>query len=119
MGEDQHGSRSGRGATDACREKLTYDISRLIRTSVITVDKDAKGCYDRIRQILAMIACMSMGLPRLAAKMHNLTHSGMKHTARTLHGISTAFYTASPDEELEAPAKTVGPLASGPSTALP
>jgi hypothetical protein len=44
---------------------------------------------------------MSMGLSSYAAKMHNLTPSGMKHTTRTLHGESAAFYTASPDKELE------------------
>jgi hypothetical protein len=39
---------------------LKYDISRLIRTSVMTADKDAKGCYDQIIRILATLA-MDLG----------------------------------------------------------
>jgi hypothetical protein len=77
LGEENHGSRSGRQLTNALLEKyLVYKYARLTRTSLITVDNDAK--YDRIIKSLAMIACIAVGLPVLAAAMHNKTHHGMQ-----------------------------------------
>lgn len=102
LGEDQHGSRAGRRATDACLEKrILYDFTCHTRSSLITVDNDAAGCYDRIIRTLAMVACLSMGLPAPAAEMHNITHTGMTHKVSTLHGISAGSYAASPEEALE------------------
>lgn len=102
LGEDQHGSRAGRRATDACLEKrLLYDFTCHTRTSLITVDNDAAGCYDRIIRTLAMVACLSMGLPASAAEMHNRTHTEMRHKVSTLHGISSNSYIATPEESLE------------------
>jgi hypothetical protein len=64
LGNDNHESRPGRQATDALLEKLLiYDHARLARTLLITVDNDANSCYDRIIKTLAMLACMSVGLP--------------------------------------------------------
>jgi hypothetical protein len=95
LGEDQHGSRSERRASDAVMEKIMiYDFARITRTNVITIDNDAKACYDRIIRVLAMIACMCLGLPREAATMHNKTHDGMVHRISTLHGISAVTYSA-------------------------
>jgi hypothetical protein len=77
---DNHGSRPGRKCTDALLEKLLiYEHACLTRTSLITVDNDAKSCYDRFIKTLAMTACMAVGLPFAAAIMHNITHHSMKH----------------------------------------
>ena len=87
LGEENHGSRAGRQSTNALLEKLfVYEYARLTRTSLITVDNDAKSCYDRIIKSLAMIACIAVGLPLLAAAMHNKTHHGMQHSIKTRHG---------------------------------
>ncbi len=87
LGTENKGSRSGYQTTDALLEKLfLYEYARLTRTSLITVDNDAKSCYDRILKPLAMIACIALGLPVLAAAMHNRTHHGMEHSIRTRHG---------------------------------
>ena len=87
LGDENSGSRSGRQTTDSLLGKLfLYENARLTRTSLITVDNDAKSCYDRIIKPLAMIACIAMGLPLMAAAMHNKTHHGMIHRIKTRHG---------------------------------
>ncbi len=92
LGTENHGSRPGRQTTDALMEKLLiYEHARLTRTSVVTMDNDAKSCYDRIIKTLAMTACMSVGLPLMAAKMHNLTHHGMVHEIKSRHGLFSPY----------------------------
>jgi hypothetical protein len=63
-----------------------YEYARLTRTSLVTVNNDAKSCYDQIIKSLAMIACIGVGLPLLAAAMHNKTHHGMVHSIKTRQG---------------------------------
>ena len=88
LGTSNHGSRPGRQVKDAHMEKLLlYENARLTRTSLITMDNDAKSCYDRIIKTLAMIACIGVGLPVMAAAMHNLTHHGMEHRIKSRHGL--------------------------------
>lgn len=88
LGTANHGSRPGRQTTDALVEKvLIYEHARLTRTSLITVDNDAKSCYDRIIKTLAMISCMAVGLPLPAAIMHNRTHQAMVHQIKSRHGL--------------------------------
>jgi hypothetical protein len=87
IGKKNKGSRSGCQTSDALLEKLlVYEYARLTRTSLVTVDNDAKLCYDLIIKSLAMIACIAVGLPLLAAVMHNKTHHGMQHSIKTRHG---------------------------------
>jgi ribonuclease HI len=101
LGSDNHGSRPGRKCTDALLEKLLiYENARLTRTSLITVDNDAKSCYDRIIKTLAMTACMAVGLPLAAAMMHNLTHHSMKHRIKSRHGLFRAYF-GTDDDALE------------------
>ena len=88
LGECNHGSRAGRQTHDALLQKLLlYEQARLSRTSLITVDNDAKSCYDRIIKTLGLLACICFGLPLLAAKMHNDTHDAMQHSIRSRHGL--------------------------------
>ena len=77
---------------------LVYEFARLSRTSVITVDNDAKSCYDRIIKMLAMTACMAFGLPLLTAVMHNRTHHGMVHKIKTRHGLLRPYVGRDKDE---------------------
>jgi hypothetical protein len=76
---------------------LMYDFARNTRTNLITIDNNAKACYDRIIRVLAMTACMSLGLPKTAAIMHNTTHDGMVHRISTLYGVSEISYSANDD----------------------
>jgi hypothetical protein len=66
----------------------------------VTVDNDAKSCYDQIIKSLAMIACIAVGLPLLAAVMHNKTHHGMQHSIKTHHG-TLRLYVGTDDDALE------------------
>ena len=92
LGHANHGSRSGMQSLDCSVEKVVvYDHCRLSRTNLITIDNDAKSCYDRILKPLAMAACIAYGLPLLAAVMHNKVHHGMSHTIRTRHGKLKPF----------------------------
>ena len=57
FGESQQGSRKGRTASDAVLlKRLTYDLSRLLRSNLGTFDNDAKSCYDQAINGLAMLA---------------------------------------------------------------
>jgi hypothetical protein len=78
-----------------------YEYACLTRTSLVTVDNDAKSCYDRIIKSLAMIACIGVGLPLLAAAMHNKTHHRMEeHSIKTRHGTLKP-YSGTDDYPLE------------------
>jgi hypothetical protein len=68
------------------------EFARLTLTSAISVDNDAKSCSDRIIKILAMIACMSVGLILAVATMHNLTHHKMKQRVKSRHGLFRAYF---------------------------
>ena len=99
LGNENHGSRQGRQSQDASLQKaLLYAFARLSRTNLVTVDNDAKSCYDRIIKALAMIACIAYGLPLLAAVMHNRTHHGMKHSVKSRHGLFDPYSGADGDE---------------------
>jgi hypothetical protein len=59
--EEQHGSRGSHMAIDAVMLKLlTYDNSRAYRSNLMTMDNDAKSCYDRILISLAMLPVSSV-----------------------------------------------------------
>jgi len=92
LGHANHGGRPGRQVHDALLEKtLMFEHARLTRTSLITVDNDAKSCYDRIIKAMALLACMSIGMPAEAAAMHNKVHDEMTHNIKTRHGLLRAY----------------------------
>ena len=71
FGDAQQGSRSGRTATDAVMlKRLTYDLTRILRSNLGTFDNDAKSCYDRIVNSVAMIAARRLGMPEAAVCTH-------------------------------------------------
>jgi hypothetical protein len=99
FGTENHGSRPGRQTIDALLEKLLiYEFARLSRTSLITVDNDAKSCYDRIIRTLAMVAWMAIGLPIAAAMMHNRKHQKMEHHIKSRHGLLRPYFGTEGDE---------------------
>jgi len=99
LGEEQHGSRKNRMAIDAVMLKLlTYELSRLYKSDLVTMDNDAKSCYDRIIISLAMLASRRLGMPVTVARAHAATLRNMLHKIRTSHGISSATYSALVDE---------------------
>jgi len=99
LGEEQHGSRRSRMAIDAVMLKLvSYDLSRALKKDMVSMDNDAKSCYDRIVIPLAMLASRRLGVPKTVARAHAETLRNMLHRIRTSHGVSEAAYSALIDE---------------------
>ncbi len=64
FGEVQQGSRQGRRTNDAVvLYRLTYNLTRQQRSNLGTFNNDAKCCYDRIINRLAMLAARQLGMP--------------------------------------------------------
>ena len=57
-------------------------------------DNDAKSCYDRIIAGLALLICMSWGMPADACAVHGLAIAMMRHYIKTATGISADFFTS-------------------------
>ena len=92
--EAQAGSRPGRKAIDVVVFKeMKYLHSRLTRTTLMTMDNDAKACYDRIVCNLAMLTSQYFGMPSNACLMQAKTLQHMRFHLRTAMGISDNYYT--------------------------
>ena len=92
FGESQQGSRKGRTANDAVLlKRLTYDLSRLLRSNLGTFDNDAKSCYDRVINGLAMLAARRLGMPDAAIRTHAGVLSSMRYLIKTSYGVSELF----------------------------
>jgi hypothetical protein len=63
FGKQQHGSWPRHQAINAVHMKtLTYDLTRILRLSLIMFDNDATGCFDQIIISLAMIAALRLDI---------------------------------------------------------
>ncbi len=90
--EAQQGSRPGRKANDAVLlKRLTYDLTRILRTNLGTFDNDAKSCYDRIINSLAMLAAQRLGMPASAIATHSGVLKAMQYKIKTSFGVSDFF----------------------------
>jgi hypothetical protein len=76
-------------------KRLSYNLSRVLRTNMGTFDNDAKSCYDRIINGLAMLAARRLGMPTTTIATHAGVLSQMKYTVKTTFGISDAFIASS------------------------
>jgi hypothetical protein len=93
FGKQQHGSRRLHQAINPVHLKtLTYDLTRILCTSLIMFNNDATGCFNCIIVSLAMIAALRLGLPRPVARMHSSVQLHMKYFIKMAHGISDSFY---------------------------
>jgi hypothetical protein len=101
FGEAQQGSRPRRKANDAVMlKKLSYDLSRILRTNMGTFDNDAKSCYDRIINGLAMLAARRLGMPTTMVATHAGVLSQLKYTVKTTYGISERYIASNGHEFL-------------------
>ncbi len=92
FGEARQGSRKKRTVNDdVLLKRLTYDLSRLLRSNMGTFDNNAKSCYDRVINGLAMIAACHLGMPKLAIRTHAGVLSWMKYHIKTSYGVSKVF----------------------------
>jgi hypothetical protein len=78
-------------------EMLMYDLTRILRLSLIMFDNDATGCFDCIIVSLAMIAALRLGMPRPAARLHSSVLLNMKYYVKMAHGISNEYYKVTQD----------------------
>jgi hypothetical protein len=101
FGESQQGSRKKRTANDAVLlKRLTYDLTRLLRTNLGTFDNDAKSCYDRVINGLAMIAARRLGMPELVIQTHAGVLAHMKYSIKTSYGVSDLIIASMVDAVL-------------------
>ena len=91
--EAQAGSRPGKRAIDlVVFKEQKYLYSRLTRTPLLTMDNDAKACYDRIICNLAMLISQYFGMPSEACDMQAKTLQNMEFHLKTALGVSDEFY---------------------------
>ena len=101
FGEAQQGSRRGRMANDAVLlKRLTYDLTRITKSNLGTFDNDAKSCYDRIINGLAMLAARKFGMPTLAVQTHAGVLAAMEYSLKTSFGISELSIQSTPSSFL-------------------
>jgi hypothetical protein len=101
LGESQQGSRQGRTANDAVLlKKLTYDLSRILRSNLGTFDNDAKSCYDRIVNGIAMLAARRLGMPESVVAAHAATLRLMQYCIKTMYGLSDSYIQSQGDSIL-------------------
>ena len=60
---------------------------------------DAKGCFNQINHVVAVLVLMSFGLSWLPAKILFKTLKKTEHSIKTGHGVSSAAYGNSPIPE--------------------
>ncbi len=92
FGEAQHGSRPGQTGKDAVMlKRVTYDLTRILCSNLGTFHNDAKSCYDRIVNSLAMVTARRLGMPVSAVRTHSDVLARMKYTIKTAFGVSEKF----------------------------
>jgi hypothetical protein len=90
FGEAQQGSRQNRAANNAVLlKRLTYDLSR---SNLGTFDNDAKSCYNRIINSIAMLAAKRLGMPDTVIATHAGILWALQYSVKTMFGISEGFY---------------------------
>lgn len=68
--------------------QVTYEYLRINRDSMIAVQNDMKGCFERIRANICTIATMRMEMTKEAALTHARTFAGMTHRVQAAAGYS-------------------------------
>ncbi len=98
FGEAQQGSRKSWMANDAVMlKRLTYDLTWIQRTNLGTFDSDAKACYNRIINGIAMMAARRLGMPTPAISTHAGVLAAMEYSLKTTFGISSQSIQGSPE----------------------
>jgi hypothetical protein len=73
-------------------KRLTYDLTRITKSNLGTFDNDAKSCYDRIVNGLAMLAARNVGMPLPAVQTHAGVLAAMRYTIKTSFGTLNPKY---------------------------
>ena len=104
LGPNQLGARPGKNCIKlVILKQLTYELSHLTRTNLITFDNDAKSCYDRIVMNYALQRTRQLGMPRKAAQTLGQTLSKTQYTIKTSQTISKNTYQSTQQQTLHGP----------------
>ena len=84
LSNSQWGARPGRSIEQPDLYKtMSYEIPRLTRMPLGTLDNDAKACYNRIVVVLALMICQKHGVPQSACMiLATALHAG-KYSIKT------------------------------------
>jgi hypothetical protein len=92
LNKGQYGSMPGCRAIEvAINKEMKYNYAKLTRTELLTIDNDAKSCFDRILCNVAMLISLYFGI---SIKMCTLQATTLKETIfriRTAMGDSEVF----------------------------
>jgi hypothetical protein len=93
--DSQWGAHPGRSTEQPDLHKImSYEIYRLTRTSLGTLDNDAKACYDRIVMVFALKLCQRHGTPQSACMMVAMALLTANYSIKTGFGISEGAYSS-------------------------
>jgi hypothetical protein len=94
LNDGQSGSKPGSWAIDvAVHKELKYNYSNLTQTPLITIDNDAKSCFDRIMCNVAMLLSKYYGIADNYCKLQSKTLKGSIFRLITGIGDSPTAYT--------------------------
>jgi hypothetical protein len=84
--DGQAGSRPGNRSIDvAIAKEMKYNYAKLTRTDLVTIDNDAKSCFDRILCNVAMLVSQHFGISEKLCKLQS------KNLKETVFRIRTAL----------------------------
>jgi len=113
ISEMQYGSRSGKLCQSAALNKqLVFDNLRLTKETVVFIENDAMGCFDRIVNPLILLFLLWLGIPNSVVASLALTWASTAHHIRTKYGVSQNGYVNTAHTLLFGPGQgaTLGPF---------
>ena len=97
LARDNLGGRKGMRAVEVNQNwTLANDLIRGRRARAVIISNDAKGCFDRIAHVVAILALRRLGIPRPAIMSMIHTIQQMQHYIRTAFGESDQSYGPNP-----------------------
>lgn len=109
----QYGSRPNKLCKSATLNKqLTFEILRYKKETVVFIENDAVGCYDRIVNQLVLLMLRKLGVTQSALQSLAQTWEHTIHHIKTQYGISKHTYSNSDEPWLFGPGQgsTLGPF---------
>jgi len=93
LAQDNLGGRKGMRAMEvSMNQHLSYNLIWASRARAVIISKDAKGCFDCIAHVVAILALRCLGVPRPALMSMIETIQEMRHHLRTAFGDSESSY---------------------------
>ena len=93
LARDNYGGRKGlRAAEVSLNSTLAFDSLWAKRRTAVLMSNDAKGCYDRIAHVIAVLALRRLGSPNMAIQSMIDAIQNLVHYIRTAFGNSESSY---------------------------